>query len=164
MGYLAGHDGHLLRHLTNCVAFNPVPSRRGYQNILGFGNAHGEAHDDETGNLQRLDQYNARLLARMIERLEAQPEGSGTMADNTLFAWYDQNGGRHHSPGRRHDDHPLILIGDMQGHFRTGRHVRYEKNQHAVSDGFVSMMHALGIDEDRFGDTSVCRGPLPDLT
>ncbi|MEM9188481.1 MAG: DUF1552 domain-containing protein [Myxococcota bacterium] len=154
-------------HLTNVILFNPVPSRRNYGEILGVPrHAHSMSHppDYEADNLQRLDAYNAGLLVRVIERLEAVPENGGSMADQTLFCWYDQNGGSHHSPGRRHDDHPLITVGSLNGHFRTGRHVRFEKGQHAVSDGFVSMLQGLGVDLDRFGDPGVCRGPLPNLT
>jgi hypothetical protein len=52
----------------------------------------------------------------------------------------------------------------VDGHFRGGRHVRFERGQHAVSDALVSILNALGIDSDTFGDPTVCRGPLPGLT
>ncbi len=64
----------------------------------------------------------------------------------------------------KHDNHPVILIGSMNGHFKTGRHVRWQRGEHAISDAYVSILQGLGIAVDTFGDPSVFKGPLPGLT
>ncbi|MEM7607968.1 MAG: DUF1552 domain-containing protein [Myxococcota bacterium] len=155
-------------NLTSVAIFNPVVSRRYYTNILGNWQPHNLAHTDEAAvsaeaDLVRLDQFNASLLARYIEGLEAVSEDGGTMADNTLFAWYDRNGGVHHSLSipHRHNHHPLITIGNPNGTYDTGRYVNFPQYRHCVSDGFVSMLNAVGIEDSSFGDPSECKGPLP---
>ena len=159
------HATAMICRLSNVCIFSPVAGRRTYAEILGDDRfAHDMAHADDNPVLLRLDVFNAEMLATMLRALEAVPEGDGTMADRTLGTWYDQNGGRHHSPETGHDTHPIILIGDVLGHFRTGRHVRFPKNEHATSDAFVSILNGLGIATDTFGDETVCRGPLPGLT
>ncbi|MEM9865634.1 MAG: DUF1552 domain-containing protein [Myxococcota bacterium] len=152
--------------LSNVAIFNPVPMRRYYTDPLGSDrHADGLAADGDTEGLTRLDQFNASLLARYIQGLEAVEEGSGTMADSTLFVWTDVNGGTHNSyrvPGRaRHNHHPMITIGNPEGTFETGRYVNFAPYERSVSDGYVTLLNAVGIDDEVFGDPSACRGPLP---
>jgi hypothetical protein len=152
----------LICRLTNVLVVRPSPGRRTYQAIFGHDeDKHNTSHYDDTPALTQVDQYNAGIVAKMLSMLEQVPEGSGTMLDRTLMTWMDKGGGRHHGGYR---DHPVIMVGSMEGHFDTGRYVTYPRLEHAISDPFVSMLQALGIDVQTFGDPTECKGPLPGLT
>ncbi len=155
----------LICRLTSVVVLRPTPGRRTYQKIFGHNqDKHVTAHADNTAALIKIDQYNASLLATMLNALAQVREGSGTMADRTLATWLDDGGGRHHAPGMTHENYPMLIVGNMGGALKTGRHIRWPKGQRALSDAFVTCLQALGISADTFGDPTVCKGPLPGLT
>ncbi|MGH1345354.1 MAG: DUF1552 domain-containing protein [Nannocystales bacterium] len=154
--------------LTNVVVFRPSPGRRTYSELFGWNDdKHDTSHGDPdvpdplTGQLQSIDAYNASLLARLLTDLEEVEEGNGTMRDSTLATWLDEGGGIHH---HGYNDHPAILIGNLDGHFDTGRYVQYTKMQHCISDLYVSILQSLGVDVDTFGNPETCIGALPGLT
>ncbi|MBM81303.1 MAG: hypothetical protein CMJ78_12030 [Planctomycetaceae bacterium] len=65
----------------------------------------------------KIRQYNSRMLVRIMEALDAVPEGSGTMMDNTLIVYTSNNADRQHTSGA---NWPVILLGDCGGIFKTG--------------------------------------------
>jgi len=144
---------------------SPTPGRRTYEKILAHGNdKHNTSHAFGGTTLSQIEAYEAGLLGKMLSALELVPEGNGTMADRTLATWMNSGGGLHHAPGSVRDNHPMIMIGKVGG-LKGGRHVRWPRSERrALSDAFVSNLHALGISADTFGDPSICKGPLPGLT
>ena len=65
----------------------------------------------------KIRQYNSRMLVRIMEALDAVPEGSGTMMDNTLIVYTSNNADRQHTSGA---NWPVMLLGDCGGIFKTG--------------------------------------------
>ncbi len=61
-------------------------------------------------------------VARLVERLEAIPEGDGTVMDNTLIVYTSDAAETHHSAG---DQWPFVLIGNLGGQLRSGRYIDY---------------------------------------
>ena len=86
-------------------------------------------------------------------------EGSGTMLDNVLLMWGNQLGrGNSHSL----NDAPFILLGQAGGYFKTGRFLRYQgKAPH--NNLLVSIMNAMGVPDQTFGQPDWCTGPLKEL-
>lgn len=72
---------------------------------------------------------------------------------------YFERSGIHHHDGQ--GDSFLLTVGNPGGHFRTGRHLTF--NGHNVNDAFVSVINAMGVDTDTFGDPNLVKGPLPGL-
>jgi hypothetical protein len=58
-------------------------------------------------------------------------------------------------------DIPFVLAGKCGGYFQTGQHVAYEGASH--NDLLITLMHAMGLEEDVFGDPAFCNGPLEEL-
>ena len=56
-------------------------------------------------------------LAKFIRRLEAVPEGDGTMMDNTLIVYLSDSAEGHHPVCH---EWPFILIGDLGGRLKLG--------------------------------------------
>lgn len=136
--------------------------------FLGFG---GDAHENVahvSGGYDRersssayaaqLD-YKAGLIARLYAQLDAAPAGDGTLADRTVFVWVNSGGGKHHE-GARH--HAMVLVGDAGGRLRTGRFAEHG-GQHCISEAYLAIINALGVEADAFGDPAHCPGPLPGL-
>lgn len=114
---------------------------------------------DARDKLVRTHRWYAEQLASLLGRLDALPEGDGTVLDNTVVFWCNElSDGMYHT----HQNMPFLLAGGAGGHLRTGRYVRYADRAH--NDLLVSLCQAMGVDTETFGDPRFCRGALPDLT
>jgi len=158
----------LMCRLTNVIVLRPTPGRRNWSLITGntldkHDTSHGSGDDGDPSADQALieiDRVNAGHLARMMESLQAVPEGGGSMLDGTLVTWLDQGGGKHHGGASKH---PVITIGDPLGRLQPGRLMQFDPGAHKINDAFVTILRALGIETDTFGDPNACQGPLPGL-
>jgi hypothetical protein len=116
------------------------------------------------------DTWTAEQFAALIDRLKAIPEGDGTVFDNSVVIWTNEL-----SKGNSHDadNAGYVLAGSAGGFFDTGRYVRYPRNvsghrsnrNHGrwSNDLHVTLLHAMGIEADTFGDPAQFDGPLDDL-
>ena len=127
----------------------------------------------------------AELIAQLADKLDAIPEGNGTLLDHTIILWVSELA----HGGHGHDGWPAVIVGGGQ-RFRTGRYLHYEKDTLTTStaewvndNGLIGLPHnhllvsvaqAMGVDLDTIGDASVrpkkpsapaidLRGPLPGL-
>jgi hypothetical protein len=103
------------------------------------------------------------LAAGLGDRLKAIPEGAGTMLDNTLIVIASEIGW-----GHRTDNLWMWSLGGKNMGIKVGQ--RLKLGQHAKFGGgqshnawLVSMMNAMGVPGDTYGDTTEIagKGPLP---
>jgi len=114
------------------------------------------------GSLELQDQW-ARMLtwytdqfAGLLDRLEAIPEGEGTLLDNCLVLWCNElSRGNTHS----HDDMPFILAGGAGGALRTGRHLVYDREPH--NNLLLAVAQLMGVETNSFGHPEFCTRSLP---
>jgi Protein of unknown function (DUF1552) len=101
----------------------------------------------------QLNTYHVGLLAYLLEKLDASPDGDGTLLDNSMVLY-----GSGMSDGNQHNHHPLpiVLAGRAGGALETGRHLRNADGT-TMSNLLLSMLHKLGIEAESFGDST---GPL----
>lgn len=111
-----------------------------------------------------INTWYAEQLAYLIARLKAIPEGDGSVFDNTVILWTNEQArGNTHS----REDMPYVLAGSAGGHFKTGRYVN-PYNEQSLNQPhnklLVSLLQAMDIDVDSFGDPEFDTGPLSGLT
>ncbi len=133
---------------------------------LGSTEEHHElshSGDGDTAAQRQLTDINtwyAGEVAYLLGKLDAIPEGNGSMLDNTLVVW-----GNALAKGSTHSSFPVpfVLAGGAGGYFNTGRFIDYgDELQNRL---LVSICDALGLDEvDTYGDMDDGSGPLPGLT
>ena len=63
----------------------------------------------------------ARYVAELADKLDAIPEGNGTMLDHTIILWVSELA----HGGHGHDGWLVVMVGGGQ-RFRTGRYLHYE--------------------------------------
>jgi hypothetical protein len=112
------------------------------------------------GNIRR---FQMELLAGMATKLQAVPEGDGTMLDNTLIVFLSDAGSAHHTG---YENMPLVVIGNMNKALKTGRYLHvpsYNNSGHRVLANFLmSLQHAAGVPSDDFGDKDLGLGDAID--
>jgi hypothetical protein len=94
----------------------------------------------------KIRQYNSRMLVKLMEQLESVPEGSGSMMDNTLIVYTSNNADSQHTSG---SNWPVILLGNYDGAFKTGRFTQLE-GKRPINALYTSILRASGVDCDRF--------------
>ena len=117
--------------------------------------------DSNGGAKQKLTEINtwyAEQVAYFVEALAAIPEGDGTLLDNTIVLWGNELGkGNNHS----HDNVPFILAGGRNAGLNPGRFLQFDDLGH--NRLLVSVLNALGMSVDSYGDLDDDMGPLSGL-
>ncbi|MEL6179868.1 MAG: DUF1552 domain-containing protein [Myxococcota bacterium] len=135
----------------------------------GFTGKHTIGHGNHGGAdaLIQIHNHHAELIGRMMDRLDAVPEGDGTMLDNTLIVYLNDNGSEHHS---KYDNFPVAVIGTLGGRLQAaGRRIAYPKigkaNNRGLPELWNTIAHAVGMPMDDFGaeGEAPSDGPLPEL-
>lgn len=126
---------------------------------------HTLSHTDDN-NTQSLSEFVAcerwcaEQFAYIVDALKAKPEpdGEGTMLDNSVVVWAKEMG-----DSRAHvcTDVPFVIAGNACGRWETGRYLSFDGDSH--SKLLVSLCHAMGLDNDTFGNPEFSSGPLAGL-
>jgi len=129
-------------------------------NALGHDLAHNNNNVDGNGQ-KKLTVYRwySEQAKYLLDRLDAIPEGGGTMLDNTLILWASEFG---ESNGHSSNNLMWMLMGNAAGQLRTGRIL--DCGGRSINDLHTWLGNAFGIDDTTFGNAAYCRGALPDLS
>lgn len=115
---------------------------------------------DSDGRWLTMRHYTWRVLERIIQPLATTPEpnGKGSMLDNTLIVYTSDSAEVQHSHGYQW---PFVLIGNLGGRIRSGRYIQLPHWGSAVrrprpEDGrsinalWTTLLHAAGAKVDSF--------------
>jgi hypothetical protein len=121
--------------------------------FLDARNAHHSAsHHDESDEFERITRYYIGQLAYLASRLDAMPEGEGTVLDHSCLIWISNMWS-----GSKHDSTkvPLITLGGLDGSLETGRVLDYlddSDEQRKLCSFYLSIMDRMGVSLETFGD------------
>lgn len=170
----------LIGGLTNVVtiasgAGNPYFSVKFTGLGINFGK-HGIGHGGKYNNWTADDmstmirRFHFGLIARLMKKLEAIPEGNGTMLDNTCIVYLSDAAEGHHS---RCWEWPFVVIGNLGGKLKGGQYVEYpywgKKGHREIGNLYTTLLHAVGDKRKYFGvqDANLSHldqdGPLKEL-
>ena len=131
---------------------------------LGQSNSHHslshEADNDPASRAQltAINNWYAEQFAYLLGKLAAQPELDGSLLDNTVVLWVNEQGnGDTHSK----TEIPFVLAGNYAGQLDTGRWLQYTDRSH--NDLYVALLNLFGNDALSFGNPQVNGGPLENL-
>lgn len=113
---------------------------------------HPASHDDRSDAYERISRYYASQLAYLAGRLDAMPEGEGTVLDHSclLFLSNMWSGSQHDSTKV-----PVLLAGGLGGTLQTGRALDYSGDGdegRKLCSLYLSLMDRMGLSLERFGD------------
>ena len=132
-------------------------SGRTYPMIGIPGQHHLISHHRDDADLMsqkaRIDTYHVQMLAYLLEKMQATPDGDGTLLDHSLIMYGSGmgNGNLH-----RHSDLPVLLAGKLGGKFKTGYHLDYKMDTH-MANLLVAILDKAGVPIEKMGDST---GPL----
>ena len=123
--------------------------------FLGVRDAHHSAsHKDTSEDYEKITRYYVSQLAYLAKRLDAMPEGDGTVLDHSCLLWLSNMWS-----GSKHDSTkvPLLTVGGLGGTLETGRILDYgdkgDENRKLCSL-YLSLMDRMDLRLDQFGDAN----------
>ena len=113
---------------------------------------HPASHDDQSDAYERISRYYCSQLAYLAGRLDAMPEGEGTVLDNSCLMFISNMWS-----GSKHDSTkvPVLLAGSLGGTLETGRvldYMTHGDDQRKLCSLYLSIMDRMGAKLDHFGD------------
>ena len=121
--------------------------------FLDVRNAHHSAsHNEKSEDWKKVTTFYCSQLAYLAERLDAMPEGEGTVLDNSCIVFVNNMWS-----GSKHDSTkvPLLTAGGLGGTLETGRTLDYLEegdNNRKLCSFYLSIMNRMGLKADQFGD------------
>ncbi|MEZ6137761.1 MAG: DUF1552 domain-containing protein [Pirellulaceae bacterium] len=121
--------------------------------FLDVRNAHHSAsHNEMSDDWQRVTTYYCSQLAYLASRLDAMPEGDGTVLDNSCLVFVNNMWS-----GSKHDSSkvPLLTAGGLGDTLQTGRTLDYSADgdeNRKLCSFYISLMDRMGLEVDQFGD------------
>jgi hypothetical protein len=116
-------------------------------------------HQDDPAKLEaltKINTYHVGLVAYLLEKLKASPDGDGSLLDHSMILY-----GSCMSNSNLHNHSPLpwFVAGGANGAHKGGRHIKYPEDTPATNL-LVSMLNKAGIEHNQIGDS---QGPLAHL-
>ena len=106
---------------------------------------------ENTDRVVRMNRYYAGRVARLATALDAVPEGSGTMLDNTLIVWANEQGRGDHDQ----NNVPIVLLGKAGGALPRGGRV-IDAGRQPFNRLGCTILNAMGLPAKGFGDLPDC--------
>lgn len=97
----------------------------------------------------KINRFHVSLFAEFIEKLQATPEGEGTLLDNSLYLFGSGMG----DPNvHDHRNLPILVAGGAAGRMRGGRHIRFEQPT-PLANLHLTLLQKAGVPLDYFADS-----------
>ena len=107
-------------------------------------------------SLLKISLWHMEKFDSLLTRLKSYKDGRGSLLDNSVVLF---GSGMGHSDNHTAQRIPIILAGKGGGRLKTGRYLRYSKNQE-LGRLHMALMQKFGIDQKSYANSST---PLPGL-
>jgi hypothetical protein len=123
---------------------------------------HGLSHHgdrpEQIAKYAKIGVYQAQLFAWFLEKLQATPEGDGTLLDHSLFLY---GAGLSNPNTHAHTDLPLLVVGGRDSRVDGNRHLVF-RGQTPMTNLLLSLLDKVGVHAETLGDSNgrIPIGPL----
>ncbi|MBK9168399.1 MAG: DUF1552 domain-containing protein [Bryobacterales bacterium] len=124
-----------------------------YYPFLGVSKQHhGASHYDTEDDYRKIVHFHVTQLAYLAQRLDAMPEGEGTVLDQSCLLFLSNMWS-----GTKHDNKkvPVVTIGGLGGKLETGRALDYSgagDDNRKLCSLYLGILDRMGVQMAQFGD------------
>jgi hypothetical protein len=113
---------------------------------------HPASHNDKSDGYERISRFYVSQLAYLATRLDAMPEGEGTVLDNSCLMFVNNMW-----TGSNHDNTrlPVLTVGGLGGALETGRVLDFRDqgdDNRKLCSLYLSLMDRMDVRLDHFGN------------
>lgn len=98
----------------------------------------------------KINQFHVSLFAYFLERLQATPEGNGTLLDHCLYLY---GSGMGNPNVHDHTNLPILVAGGAAGNIAGNRHIRFESPT-PLANLHLALLDKVGVKLDSFADSN----------
>jgi hypothetical protein len=161
----------LISGITNVVTVHTDDLNSSYQGLGITPKVHSVGHGASSGQFSSQDcrdiirKFHFDLIADMAGKLNAIPEGDGTMLDNTIIVYVSDNSDKHHSSAT---EWPMVVLGNLGGKLKsTGRYLAYPRygtanHRQTIGNWLTTLCHVAGFPQKHFGQPDFALGKEQD--
>ena len=122
--------------------------RQRRQQVIGGGSV------DKLMQVAKINAFHVSLFAYFLERLQATPDGDGTLLDHSTYMY---GSGMGDADKHDHTNLPILVAGGRS--VKGGRHVRYDKAE-PLANLHLTLLDRVGVRLDSFADS---KGKIKEL-
>jgi hypothetical protein len=111
---------------------------------------HHRGQPDLVERVTKINTFHVQLFAHLLEKLQATPEGDGTLLDHVAVVYGSglSDGDRH-----THEDLPVLVAGGANGRIQGGRHLVFPPET-PMTNLFLTMLDYMGVPAESLGDST----------
>jgi hypothetical protein len=112
--------------------------------------SHHGNNPEKMAVFSKLNTYHVQSLAYFLEKLQAMPDGDGTLLDHSIVLY-----GSGMSDGNTHNNFnvPVVVVGGRDQQIKGNRHLVYPKGT-PLANLSLTLMEKFGVNVERFGDST----------
>src|SRR5262245_54568541 len=112
--------------------------------------SHHGNNPEKMAVFSKLNAYHVETLAYFLKKLQAIPEGDGTLLDHAIVLY-----GSGMSDGNTHNNYnvPIVVVGGRDLQMKGDRHLTYAKGT-PLANLAMSLMDKFGVNVEKFGDST----------
>jgi hypothetical protein len=109
-------------------------------------------HGNDPGKVAKvakINQFHVSLFAEFLQKLQATPEGNGSLLDHSLYLY---GSGMGNPNVHDHTNLPILVAGGAAGKMRGGRHIKLDKPT-PLANLHLTLLNKVGVQCDSFADS-----------
>lgn len=104
---------------------------------------------DKIAKVAKINHFHVSLFAEFLQKLQATPEGNGTLLDHSLYLY---GSGMGNPNVHDHTNLPILVAGGAAGNMQGNRHIQFDKPT-PLANLHLSLLNKVGVELDSFGDS-----------
>ncbi|MDB4679524.1 MAG: DUF1552 domain-containing protein [Planctomycetaceae bacterium] len=111
---------------------------------------------EKIAKVAKINHFHVSLFAEFLEKLQATPEGAGSLLDHSLYLY---GSGMGNPNVHDHTNLPILVAGGAAGNMQGGRHIKFDKPT-PLANLHLTLLNKMGIEQKSFADS---RGTVDEL-
>ena len=103
----------------------------------------------KVAKMAKINQFHVTLFAEFLAKLQATPEGTGTLLDHSLYLY---GSGMGNPNVHDHTNLPILVAGGAAGKMRGGRHIQFDQPT-PLANLHLTLLDKVGVHLDHFADS-----------
>jgi hypothetical protein len=112
--------------------------------------SHHQNNAERLENLTKINTYHVSLVAHLLAKLKATPDGDGNLLDHSLILY---GSGMSNSNIHNHSPLPILVAGGAAGRMKGGRHLKYPEET-PMANLLLTILEKAGVPQERVGDST----------
>ena len=113
--------------------------------------SHHQNKPERIAQYTKTNIFHAQLVAKYLAKLQATPDGEGTLLDNSVLLW---GSGMSNPTIHSFDPLPVVMLGGDSGHLTGNRHIVEAEGKTPMGNLLLSLARSGGVELNAFGDST----------